>query len=137
MRKTKTPSGRAVLSLAAVLLTLSLAACSSDKESSPTTSSMTSNEQESQGVGETVEIKLFDFQPPELNVSAGTTVKWTNQDDILHTVTSGERDSPDGVFDGQLEGKGTSFSTTFDSPGTYPYHCTRHPGMDAVVVVEP
>jgi plastocyanin len=85
--------------------------------------------------------------PTELHVKAGTTVEWTNQDDILHTVTSGTRTyNPDGTqkdittgppgFDFQLNGKGAKASYTFRERGTVPYLCTRHPGMDAKIIVE-
>lgn len=40
-----------------------------------------------------------------------------------------------GRFDEQLDGKGSTFTFTFDAPGTYTYLCTIHPGMDATVTV--
>jgi amicyanin len=75
------------------------------------------------------------FQPAEITVSAGTTVTWTNEDAVPHTVTSGTRDNPTGSFDASVASGGT-FSFTFEDPGTYEYHCTIHPGMDGVVIVE-
>ena len=80
-------------------------------------------------------IRVFQFQPGALEVRAGTRVTWTNQDDITHTVTSGLPGSPDGRFDVQLAGKGTSGSTTFVDPGVYPYFCAKHPSMRGEVVV--
>ena len=80
-------------------------------------------------------IRVFQFQPGALEVRAGTRVTWTNQDDITHTVTSGLPGSPDGRFDIQLAGKGTSGSATFVNPGVYPYFCARHPSMRGEVVV--
>jgi plastocyanin len=62
---------------------------------------------------------------------------WTNADDITHTVTSGAPDSLDHRFDGALEQSGAAWSYTFASPGTYPYHCARHPFMRGVVRVLP
>ena len=82
-----------------------------------------------------VTIKTFDFEPNPVRVEAGTTVTWTNKDEILHNVTSGERDEPDGTFAKQLDGPGSVAEHTFDTPGTYAYHCSIHPGMDGVVVV--
>lgn len=89
------------------------------------------------------------FDPEELTVATGTTVSWTNQDSVEHTVTSGDigeqgvpgvskgkPDRPDGVFDGDLDGVDETFSFTFDEPGTYAYFCRIHGGMTGVVVVE-
>lgn len=75
------------------------------------------------------------FEPQQIEVTAGTTVTWTNQDSQSHTVTAGPRDNPSGLFDsGEIAGGGT-FSFTFTEPGTYEYHCTPHDGMDGTVVV--
>jgi plastocyanin len=87
------------------------------------------------GVMADAAIRVFQFQPGALEVRAGTRVTWTNQDDITHTVTSGLPGSPDGWFDVQLAGKGTSGSATFADPGVYPYFCARHPSMRGEVVV--
>jgi plastocyanin len=76
-----------------------------------------------------VEIRTFQLNPPVLEVTAGTTVIWTNQDQIEHTVSGGV---PDGIladFGGTLPGKGSSFGVTFDRAGTYHYFCARHSFM--------
>jgi plastocyanin len=84
-----------------------------------------------------VTVKQFQFMPAELTVKAGTTVTWTNQDDILHTATSGATPgTADGKFDGPMDGRGKSFSHLFDQPGRYPYFCNRHNSMTGTVVVE-
>jgi plastocyanin len=84
-----------------------------------------------------VTVKQFQFTPAELVVRTGTKVTWTNQDDILHTATSGATPgTPDGKFDGTMDGAGKSYSFTFDQPGTYPYFCSRHNSMTGTVVVE-
>ena len=82
-----------------------------------------------------VAVKQFQFMPAELTVKAGTNVTWTNEDDILHTATSGTAGSPDGKFDGPMDGRGKSFSQAFDQPGRYPYFCSRHESMTGTVVV--
>jgi len=75
--------------------------------------------------------------PSELMVKAGTAVTWTNEDDILHTVTSGATPgTPDGQFDGPMDGRGKSFSHSFGQPGRYPYFCNRHNSMTGTVVVQ-
>jgi plastocyanin len=62
----------------------------------------------------------------------GTTVKWTNKDNVPHTVTSatGDWDS------GQLS-NGQSFSHTFTQAGTFAYQCTVHPTMKGTITVTP
>jgi plastocyanin len=84
-----------------------------------------------------VTVKQFQFMPAELTVKAGTTVTWTNEDDILHTATSGGTPgTADGKFDGPMDGRGKSFSHLFDQAGRYPYFCSRHNSMTGTVVVE-
>lgn len=77
-----------------------------------------------------VYIQGMAFSPATLTVNVNTTVKWTNKDDVSHTVTS---DSP--LFDsGSLANSGT-FSFMFTSAGTFNYHCSLHPSMTAKVIV--
>ncbi|MEQ8716340.1 MAG: plastocyanin/azurin family copper-binding protein [Acidimicrobiales bacterium] len=79
------------------------------------------------------------YSPSVITVEAGTTVTWTNNDGVVHTVTSGTSNgttaTPDGLFDsGSLELRDT-FSVTFSEPGEYPYFCTPHPWMVGRVIV--
>ena len=80
----------------------------------------------------TMEIKIdnFTFAPPELTVKAGTTITWTNRDDIPHTVVSTDK-----VFKSKVLDTDEKFSFTFDTPGTFPYFCSIHPKMTGKVVV--
>jgi plastocyanin len=82
-----------------------------------------------------VAVKLFQFQPAQLEVKPGTTVTWINEDDIGHTITSGNPENKDGRFDMRLAGKGTTFSFTFTQPGTYAYFCNRHQSMQGQIRV--
>ena len=79
------------------------------------------------------------YEPLDLTVVAGTTVRWTNEDAIAHTVTSGVSDgssgTPDGRFDSPFLDQGDAFTFTFDEPGTYPYFCKPHPWMRGTVTV--
>jgi plastocyanin len=87
--------------------------------------------------GKSATVKQFQFMPAELTVKAGTTVTWTNEDDILHTATSGATPgTADGKFDGPMDGRGKSFSHLFDQAGRHPYFCSRHNSMTGTVVVE-
>jgi plastocyanin len=83
------------------------------------------------------DIKTFQFQPKAIEVHAGATVTWTNQDNIDHTVTSGTPESPDGAFASASFGKGKSFTATFERPGEYAYFCSKHKSMHGTVKVLP
>jgi len=83
----------------------------------------------------TVSIVGFLFKPETLGVAAGTSVTWTNSDDIDHTVTSGTPDAPRTEFDSGNKAKGQIFSHTFASPGTFAYFCRNHNGMRGEVTV--
>lgn len=81
----------------------------------------------------TAEVKIdnFSFSPATLEIKPGTTVTWTNADDIPHTVVSSDK-----VFKSKVLDTDQKFSFTFDKPGTYPYFCSLHPKMTAKVVVQ-
>lgn len=70
------------------------------------------------------------FTPARIEVAAGTTVEWTNNDALAHTVTA-----PDRSFDSGLIQPGGSWRHTFATPGTYDFACTPHPFMKGVVIV--
>src|SRR2546425_10168947 len=76
-----------------------------------------------------VAVQLFQFQPGVVDVPAGTTVTWRNQDDIEHTVTAGEPERRTGRFDQRLDGRGATATLRFGEPGVYRYFCDRHPSM--------
>jgi plastocyanin len=78
-----------------------------------------------------VKIDNFVFGPQTLTVPVGTTVTWTNSDDIPHTSVS-----TDGVFKSKVLDTDEKFSYTFTKAGTYPYYCTIHPKMMGKVVVQ-
>ena len=93
----------------------------------------------SDGVGANqtaVTIKTFQFNPNRLEVKTGTKITWTNQDEIVHTVTSGTPETRDGRFGSPLDGKGATTSVVFTEPGTYPYFCERHQSMQGEIRVQ-
>ena len=75
-------------------------------------------------------IKSYRFDPNVIEVSAGDTVTWANEDNFTHTV------QVDGQEDHEV-GQGESVSITLDTPGTYRYVCTLHSqDMDGEVIVK-
>ena len=77
-------------------------------------------------------IRDFTYRPENLKISPGTSVIWTNYDNIGHTVTS-----DDGHFlDSPLLQQGDRYQKTFNQKGTYPYHCVPHPWMMGIVMVK-
>ena len=80
-----------------------------------------------------VQVNIFNykFDPETVTVPVGTTVTWTNKDEIPHTVASSDKS-----FQGSSGlDTGDSYSYTFSKPGTYSYYCTLHPFMKGKVVV--
>ena len=114
------------LSLAlAAMLTLLLSACSA---SEATPSSTQSSDDSMAGIN-AVTISSFQFRPRELRVAVRSEVRWTNDDDITHTVTSGTpaaqgvpgvsddgKEAADGKFEGELDGVDATFSTRSARP---------------------
>ena len=78
-----------------------------------------------------VAIYNYKFDPAVLTVPEGTTVVWTNKDEVPHTVTSTDkRFTSSGALD-----TSDTYSYTFTTAGTYSYFCTLHPFMTGKVVV--
>ena len=77
-----------------------------------------------------VHIDNFVFQPAELKVKVGTTVTWTNRDDIPHTVVSA------GKFRSKALDTDDKFTFTFTDAGDYKYFCSLHPHMTGMIKVE-
>ncbi len=74
---------------------------------------------------------LVDYDINVLTVKVGTTVTWTNDDNMLHTVTA-----VDGSFDSGFFDNGETFTYTFTEVGEFEYFCLPHPWMRAMVIVE-
>lgn len=82
--------------------------------------------------GEVVRVGMRNmaYTPARLEIAAGTTVEWVNNDPLVHTVTA-----PDKSFDSGNIPAGGTFRHTFTTPGTYTILCTPHPFMRGLVVV--
>ena len=83
--------------------------------------------------GETVQAAIdnFAFAPKEMTVKAGSNVRWTNKDDIPHTVTSDSK-----LFSSPVLDTNQTFQFTFEKPGKFLYFCKLHPRMTGVITVE-
>ncbi len=90
---------------------------SSTKSSSTNTSSVT--------------IANFAFSPTDITVKKGTKVTWTNNDGTTHIIAG---DTSDGPSNGTVA-PGQSYSFTFDTVGTFKYHCAIHSSMTGSVTV--
>ena len=79
-----------------------------------------------------VTIQDMAYSQARLLINKGDTVTWTNQDPMANTVTADSEAGPDSP---QLA-TGESYSYTFDTAGTFNYHCTIHPSMKAAIIVQ-
>ena len=82
--------------------------------------------------GAIVKIDNFSFGSANITIPVGTTVTWTNNDDVPHVVTSDDNMT----FKSKALDTDDRFSFTFTKPGTYNYYCAIHPKMTAKIVVQ-
>jgi plastocyanin len=75
-------------------------------------------------------IESFAFNPLDMTITAGSTVRWTNLDSVGHTATSDT-----GVWDSGIIPHNGQYSFTFTTPGTYTYHCIPHTYMTGTINV--
>lgn len=120
---------RATLLVLASSLTLALGGCGGSENEGGSAESATPADRL------TVSMEGLEFNPVEIKVKVGETVKWINDDEIEHDVvaTSGAD------FKSDLFGKGGTFSykaDKADKAGTIAYVCTIHPGMEGTIVVD-
>ena len=71
------------------------------------------------------------YNPNPVNVTVGTTVRWTNGDGVAHTSTA-----TGGAWNSGNMNNGATFDFKFQTAGTFAYHCTIHPNMVGTVVVQ-
>lgn len=81
--------------------------------------------------GVVLSIDNFRFSSTTVTVPVGTTIRWTNHDDMPHTVVSEDKSFKSKVLD-----TGEEFIYTFTKPGTYKYFCSLHPNMTGTVIVQ-
>ncbi len=86
-------------------------------------------QQEDQGVVVPVSIQDGYFDPADVTVASGTTVVWTNEGSLPHTVTA-----DNGLFDSGVLYPGDSYSVWFGGSGTVTYHCSPYMTGSVTVV---
>jgi plastocyanin len=128
MRNGSTFTG--LLLVTALVAVVALAGCSSSQPAAPSGGS-SGGSTPSGGPAKTVAVSMasFAFDPANVDVAAGGTVTWTNNDSVGHTVKI------DGKVSDTIAPKGT-FSKTFAAAGTFPFSCTIHPSMTGNVTVK-
>ena len=82
-----------------------------------------------------VTVQNFAFSPASITVKKGTTVTWTNQDATPHPVTEDDNTAGAPGLDSKQLAKGETFSGTFNTVGTFTYHCSLHSNMTGTVTV--
>jgi plastocyanin len=87
--------------------------------------------QEKKAAETLVKIDNFTFSPATTTVTAGSTVRWTNHDDIPHNVVSIDKS-----FESKTINTDENFSYTFTKAGIYSYACTIHPRMTGKIIVQ-
>lgn len=97
----------------------------------PTTNPPANNQAQA-AASQNVQIKGFDFSPSTITIKKGDTITWTNADSASHTITS---DSGSELSSSTLS-NGAKYSHTFNTAGTFSYHCSFHPSMKATVIVQ-
>lgn len=130
---------KAIIIGVALLGVMAVTACGSNSSSSMSTPTAPSaSPSPAPGTGTTVSIvtgastlTTNAFSPNPVAVSRGTTVRWVNSDNVSHTSTSDT-----GAWNSGAIAPGAAFSTTFQNAGSFPYHCTIHPGMVGMVTVQ-
>ena len=126
---TPTTTLRRRLAAALLVATALLGACGGDDDGDAAAEDTASSAADGTA-GDAVNIADFTFSPSTLEIEAGTTVTFTNEDGFAHTATAKDKS-----FDsGNLEQDAT-FEHTFDTPGTYEYLCAIHNSMTGSVVV--
>jgi|AGTN01.3.fsa_nt_gi Plastocyanin len=134
-------SGKFVIILLLVALVTALSGCTSPAPTpspaasvTPTNGPMASPSANPAGTPtpapqtKAVTIRNSAFDPQIVEITAGGSVTWTNQDGTAHTVKFSDSESPS-------MGNGANYTKTFDSPGKYDYICGIHPFMKGTVEV--
>ena len=110
-----------------ILVSMLAAACGS----SPSTTAPTTTGTPVSIVSGSSTLTTTAYSPNPVTVAVGGTVTWTNNDSVAHTSVANN-----GAFSSGTIAPGGTFSMTFPSAGSFPYHCSIHPGMVGTVTVQ-
>lgn len=83
-----------------------------------------------------ISINKSDFQPDTLEIKKGESVTWVNQDGSQHVISSDQEESGVPKFLSSNLNKGDSFTYTFNTKGTYKYHCRINPNLKGVLIIK-
>ena len=114
----------------ALLVVLSLAACGGDDDDGRGERRAASGACPSGAV--VISMVDIKFDPEDATAGVGEEICWVNEDEIDHNAVA----ESGADFESELFGKGKTYTTTVDSPGTVEYVCTIHPGMTGTITVE-
>ena len=81
-----------------------------------------------------VEIVNLSFNPSSITIAPGDTVIWYNNESATHHSVTSDTGVTPSFNSGEIVA-GTSWSHTFDTEGTFTYHCMYHPSMHGTVIV--
>lgn len=115
----------AVLTL--VLVVSSISGCGSPQQTGDGAPTIASSQNSN-----SIAIINFAFSPPTLTINKGDTVVWTNQDSASHRILSDSGTEIDSV----VLSTGATYTHTFNSAGTFDYHCSIHTSMKGRIVVQ-
>src|SRR5690625_2965247 len=125
-----------ILTLAAAFTTCGDSSTGPDSSGDPDNGAGNGDGGDEEPATDEVSIANLAFGPSNLTVETGTTVTWTNRDNVIHTVTSGADRVHNDLLDSGNLGPGASFSYTFEEAGSYLYFCRPQVGMFGTVTVE-
>lgn len=117
--------------ITSIVIAFALLACGEKAQSAGSVTTPASAAENQTASTTQVRIDNFSFTPQTLTIDAGTTVTWTNNDDVPHNVVSTDK-----VFKSKTMDTDEKFSYTFTKSGTYNYYCSIHPRMTASVIVK-
>lgn len=78
----------------------------------------------------TIVIKDFAFTPKDIQIKAGDSITWINEDSMRHSATD-----LDGAFDTGLLSQGQEATMTFGGAGKFEYRCTPHANMRGSITI--
>ncbi len=101
--------------------------------------SCSENSTDSQSKVADIWIAYNNFTPLLITVPVGTTVRWTNFDNVesdndIHTVESGTPANPTSIFNFTFRAQNDTKQFTFNNAGTFPYFCSKHGNSGKIIV---